>query len=250
MKTTERKTKIVMSRRTVGCFFAFSSLGCGVLGYILPLLGKPDCWTTNVALQMIKSLKFVAFKLDAKLPLSLLILDAPAMAALYTEATEKAEQLGLRDYQFSLEATDLVCRTVRGKPDIRRGGACSSCNVALSLGVLLGAAEGSPLDAFANQVLMLRGSEAARVWLDAKKRPMLVVTPSQHVERITELKRELLVAVLGELSASLNAETAKGVTRVIVNIGACQNHPHLHWKVRLSSVISCCLFTKRGSRFA
>lgn len=41
--------------------------------------------------------------------------------------------------------------------------------------------------------------------------------------------------MFAELSAALGEDSSKGVTRLIVNVGAFQNHPHLHWKAYLES---------------
>jgi len=73
---------------------------------------------------------------------------------------------------------------------------------------------------------------AARMFLSPKKKSkhIQVLTPSQHIERMDQIDEEGLKGMFAELCAALDENAACGVTRLIVNIGAFQNHPHLHWK--------------------
>lgn len=126
--------------------------------------------------------KEVAFVIDSDCAFADLLLRPASLASLFCSAVAKANRNGFRDYQLALSAfsvtggSQLACRITSSDAlrDCERSIACSSCDMTLSLGVLLGARNGSPLDMFENRVLLLRESSVARVWLDAKKRSMLV----------------------------------------------------------------------------
>lgn len=71
------------------------------------------------------------------------------------------------------------------------------------------------------------------VWVDAKGRSMLIITPKRHVERVTELTDDELV----ELAMQLRKFDAK---LAIVNHGAFQNHAHLHLKLAFADLAAEC----------
>lgn len=152
------------------------------------------------------------------------------------------------------------------KDTLDRSGPCSTCRPDLSLACLLGV-EGisNLLDNTPNKALMVYEHPSKkkkknddddddgvsvgtmRVWIDAKFRPLLVFTPVRHVQRCeewtTEEKNAFFEAMMTYLKEHVVTKCEKGprkisswdcITHIIVNHGACQNHPHLHFKVFLT----------------
>jgi hypothetical protein len=183
-------------------------------------------------------MKVSAFAIDFEGSLADLILAPVKLAGLYAQAVQRAEKMGFKDYQLSLNSNfssscSLSCRVPRSVPrDCVRGLQCSSCDVNLSLATLLGASAKSPLDDIPNSVLLLLAGEHARAWLDAKKRAMVVVTPKRHVERISELEGSFFVFLfflskskkkgnelelcMKDLAKALE-HCAHSITRIVVN---------------------------------
>lgn len=133
----------------------------------------------------------------------------------------------------------LTIRDVKdGVKDCHRGGDCSSCDPELSLGQLLESIVSSPLRLIPNRLLLLRDLRLCRVWLDAKARPMIILTPRRHVERLSELSaeecRDLFLDLADATKDVADKVGAAALEKVVVNHGRAQNHPHLHFKVALS----------------
>jgi hypothetical protein len=89
---------------------------------------------------------------------------------------------------------------------------------------------------------MIGGAEEGFVnYFDAKARDMLVVCPSRHVERISELSNEEIYrmcrSIVGALRSSGRSNDERGgmaYETLILNQGRFQNLPHLHVKCWLS----------------
>lgn len=73
---------------------------------------------------------------------------------------------------------------------------------------------------------IVASTEHTNVWVDAKGRRVLIVTPKRHVERVTELTG----AEWHDLWRTL-LRFAEHASVAIVNHGSMQNHAHLHFKV-------------------
>ncbi|CAG8528550.1 2116_t:CDS:1 [Acaulospora colombiana] len=79
------------------------------------------------------------------------------------------------------------------------------------------------------------------IWIDAKARPMFVITPVRHVERLSGCTDEevfsmfsLAVQVLyEEVRASKAPWRDVRFTKMILNHGNCRNVEHLHLKIRM-----------------
>ncbi len=71
----------------------------------------------------------------------------------------------------------------------------------------------------------------ARCWLDAKARPLLVVTPRRHVERLSSLGPEEAAGLVAAAAEGLRRLGQPPVFNAIVNHGNNRNHAHLHIKV-------------------
>lgn len=73
---------------------------------------------------------------------------------------------------------------------------------------------------------IVASTEHTNVWVDAKGRKVLIVTPKRHVERVTDLTaaewRDLWQTLL---------RFAERASVAIVNHGSMQNHAHLHFKL-------------------
>lgn len=76
-------------------------------------------------------------------------------------------------------------------------------------------------------------------YFDAKARDMLVVCPSRHVERISELSGEEIYHMCRSIVGALRSAGGQSVTGVsyetlVINQGRFQNLPHLHVKCWLA----------------
>lgn len=79
---------------------------------------------------------------------------------------------------------------------------------------------------------LIHESQHMRVWLDAKGRPMLVVTPKRHCERLADLGDRELVDLW---RTAIDQLTSLGITHfnsMVLNHGNSRNHAHLHLKIR------------------
>ena len=163
-----------------------------------------------------------------------------ANPALYSAICRQVMQEEYQDCHVRAECSSRLGSHVRvrfpkpGERDCSRSQLCSSCDFSLSIGQLLNVNEpSSALFAMPNSHLLVRQFEFSRVWLDAKDRKMLVLTPKKHVERLDSLDDHLWEMIFREIGL-VAQELNEGIERVVVNQGCCQNHPHLHWKFYLT----------------
>jgi diadenosine tetraphosphate (Ap4A) HIT family hydrolase len=78
-----------------------------------------------------------------------------------------------------------------------------------------------------------------RLWFDAKARPMFIITPERHVERLSDCTDEEIFAMfhltcqlLDEETKSANAAWERGIfQRMTLNHGNARNLEHLHLKI-------------------
>ncbi len=184
-------------------------------------------------------MKSVKFKIKTEQLLPALLMSPSALAALFRRAVAQAEQ-ATQDYHLMVcsnvagTRSVLKCKTPRaGRSDCPRGGPCSSCDPSLSLQTLLMAPRAAGLTELSNSLLLVHQGGASMLWLDAKDRAMLVLTPRTHKERLSQLDEEELAQAFEDLRTVLQRHEglAGSVTRLVLNQGRCQNHPHLHWKL-------------------
>ncbi len=207
-------------------------------------------------------MKRLGFKLKEELRFAKLLCTPQSMAQLYRCAVAAAEEdNSFTDYHLLLSDNVsethavLKCKLPRkGEVDCARDIACSSCDPLLSLQTLLMAPKASVLADLPNKLLLVNDGkvgtgvvfacvsllwpdvqQASCLWLDAKDRAMLVLTPRAHKERLAQLDEAELLQLFEDLRAVLERHpgTARCVTKMVVNQGRCQNHPHLHWKLYL-----------------
>ena len=73
-------------------------------------------------------------------------------------------------------------------------------------------------------------------WLDAKNRPMIIITPIKHLHRITDMDDADIVDFF-RATASLLKRVGDGkealYTRIVVNHGTYRNVEHLHLKLEM-----------------
>jgi diadenosine tetraphosphate (Ap4A) HIT family hydrolase len=121
---------------------------------------------------------------------------------------------------------------------------CMSCDLdcPLSLGVLggrpAGAAAGASPPADPGPLSsdsLLQEDAVVRCWLDAKARPMMIVTPMKHVETMQELDDVALLGMWKAASWCLQQLQTDAFTSMILNHGTSRNHAHLHLKIRVSA---------------
>lgn len=111
---------------------------------------------------------------------------------------------------------------------------CMSCDLdcPLALGVLGSELPGGAGPKSSDSLLAERGH--CRIWLDAKGRPMVVVTPKRHVDRLAQLSGEELCCLWrSALWATTQELGLPDFQSMIVNHGDNRNHAHLHLKVRI-----------------
>lgn len=74
-----------------------------------------------------------------------------------------------------------------------------------------------------------------RVWMDAKARNMLILTPLRHVESMDEMTDCEVASLWTGLCKVLDHEKLDwdDVVAIVVNSGTERNHAHLHMKVRI-----------------
>jgi hypothetical protein len=79
------------------------------------------------------------------------------------------------------------------------------------------------------------GLHGVRVWLDAKARNMLIVTPSRHVESMEDMTdaelRDLWMGCVAVVERE--ALPADSILAMICNSGRMMNHSHLHVKIKV-----------------
>lgn len=83
-----------------------------------------------------------------------------------------------------------------------------------------------------------------RCWLDAKGRPMVVLTPVAHRERLAELDEGDLSDLLAALPEAMARLSLPRIECVLLNHGDRRNHAHLHVKVGRgeggAAALRCC----------
>jgi diadenosine tetraphosphate (Ap4A) HIT family hydrolase len=85
----------------------------------------------------------------------------------------------------------------------------------------------------ASKDTLIAESTHCRAWLDAKARPMIVVTPKQHVEELIAMTDAQLVDLVRTAMSVLKQLGCSSFTSMILNQGDSRNHAHLHLKVRV-----------------
>lgn len=73
--------------------------------------------------------------------------------------------------------------------------------------------------------------------IDAKARPGFIVTPLQHVERMSDLEDDQLFALWSTAVKALRSEGLPTFRSMILNHGFYRNLPHLHLKVWVDAAI-------------
>lgn len=171
--------------------------------------------------------------------------DAAPAAVVHALAATLEHDMRLRDYQLAADpgaAAWRVCfaRYWRELPPAPP--TCISCDPEAVVGAVApsAAAAGGEDGAAARPVVCAKdlglpqhSNPLAHAWLDAQKRPMLVVTPQRHVESLTELNEQEAEALWAVVDSLLreggDAET--GNWRAHINAGRYRNLRHLHVKL-------------------
>mmetsp|Transcript_8057 Transcript_8057/g.15276 ORF Transcript_8057/g.15276 Transcript_8057/m.15276 type:complete len:288 (+) Transcript_8057:226-1089(+) len=106
---------------------------------------------------------------------------------------------------------------------------CMSCEMDCPLSVGVGAG----VTTLTTRDTALGEFEFHRAWIDAKARPLLVLTPKRHVRRLSELSDDELVAFWRDAVDMIELEQIPRFNSLILNHGKFQNHAHLHLKIRI-----------------
>lgn len=126
-----------------------------------------------------------------------------------------------------------------GGPGPARPLRCMSCDLEtpLSMGVGCAATGGGVTHEVTARHSLLHESAHTRVWMDAKARPMLILTPKRHAEALSDLSDDELGDLFATLSATLHARGLETLHCAIINHGTYRNHAHVHLKVRFSAFV-------------
>eukprot|EP00877_Chromochloris_zofingiensis_P008367 jgi/Chrzof1/3784/Cz13g08190.t1 len=111
---------------------------------------------------------------------------------------------------------------------------CMSCD--LDCPVLLGVTGHDDDDDVAGPVSrdsLIKETKHMRCWLDAKARPLFVITPKLHHERLLDLSDDELVDLFRSAVGLLAEMGCPGFNSMILNHGTRRNHAHLHLKIRI-----------------
>lgn len=106
---------------------------------------------------------------------------------------------------------------------------CMSCSTSTPLWVGLNRANppsDPELARLTSADCIVASTEHSNVWVDAKGRKVLIVTPKRHVERVSLLTTDEWRDLLQTL-----VRFAEHASVAIVNHGSMQNHAHLHFKL-------------------
>lgn len=106
---------------------------------------------------------------------------------------------------------------------------CMSCDLdcPLSLGVF-----GKNLGGPSSRDALILETGHNRVWFDAKARPMFIVTPKEHYQRLSELSPAGLYDMFKSAMDVLETMNCSFAT-MIINHGSYRNHAHLHMKIKV-----------------
>jgi diadenosine tetraphosphate (Ap4A) HIT family hydrolase len=137
-------------------------------------------------------------------------------------------------YHAAIVATSLVPLNDADHPDrltAMRGvtESCMSCSTSTPLWVGLNRANppsDPELARLTSADCIVASTEHTNVWVDAKGRKVLIVTPKRHVERVSLLTADEWRDLLQTL-----VRFAEHASVAIVNHGSMQNHAHLHFKL-------------------
>jgi diadenosine tetraphosphate (Ap4A) HIT family hydrolase len=110
---------------------------------------------------------------------------------------------------------------------------CMSCDLDCPLAQGVQGEEHAAADGPTARDSLIHQGEHMRTWLDAKGRPMLIVTPLPHRERLADLTDAELVALWRTAAAQLDRLGLRHFNAMAVNHGRNRNHEHLHLKVKL-----------------
>lgn len=185
-----------------------------------------------------------------------LILAGDGIAALFRALIA---EVSTRNYHFRAVPCEdrgfrIECLAGRIEKGPVVAGRCMSCDLGASLRAGLhgddamvdGSAAAESADAAADLTsadTLLHEGGGVRVWLDAKARNMLIVTPLRHVESMEDMTDgELRELWVGCADAVRREElSAEAVLAMICNSGHCMNHAHLHVKLKLDgAAFSAC----------
>lgn len=83
-----------------------------------------------------------------------------------------------------------------------------------------------------SQAALVKENPTTRIWLDAQLREMLVVTPRNHIERLSEMTDEEMTEFWHDTQTILEEEGCRWRT-MIINHGKYRNHSHLHMKINI-----------------
>lgn len=109
---------------------------------------------------------------------------------------------------------------------------CMSCDLTCPLAVGVLGYDAVP-GGLTSADTLIHESEHTRCWLDAKARPMVVVTPKKHYERLEDLNDGELLDFWHTAVGVLDQLQLHDFVSMILNHGSYRNHAHLHLKVRV-----------------
>jgi diadenosine tetraphosphate (Ap4A) HIT family hydrolase len=177
--------------------------------------------------------------------------DDAAILEKFRSVCNEIEELQLKDYHFKvsngfdhekrmrLPGWD-ICVSYRVYKDGRepqRGplqvSRCMSCDLDCPLELGVQGEEHASADGPTAKDSLIYQGEHTRAWLDAKGRPMLIVTPLPHRERLFDLADAELVALWRTAAAQLDRLGLRHFNAMAINHGRNRNHEHLHLKVKL-----------------
>ena len=79
---------------------------------------------------------------------------------------------------------------------------------------------------------LLQENSTTRIWLDAQLREKFIVTPVKHIERLSDLTGEEMIAFWQSTQSFLDQERCFWQS-MILNHGTYRNHAHLHMKINI-----------------
>lgn len=114
----------------------------------------------------------------------------------------------------------------KGPLEVQR---CMSCDLECPLEIgVLGKGDSGPRS---KDSLIEEGTHI-RTWLDAKGRPMLILTPLRHVEEMRDLSDDELVSLWRSAVKAMDELGLRNFNALVINQGNNRNHAHLHLKAK------------------
>jgi diadenosine tetraphosphate (Ap4A) HIT family hydrolase len=118
---------------------------------------------------------------------------------------------------------------------------CMSCDLEASLAKgIMGDEEAEAISSsdaleMKSRDTLLKEEDGCRVWIDAKGRPMLIVTPTKHVERINQMSDDEVYALMQTVVRWLDKfKILDGFSGLVINHGLNRTHEHLHAKIKIN----------------